>query len=335
MLLVLLLPTRWQHCSNLSSERSRPSDPWNHPRQRPKGEGGHGSSTQAQQELRGGGVCLPSASQVNRTSQDSSASSEGSEAVLRGSPFPSPCQRRVPLQAGLSPVVGLLEVSGQLALGENVQERRLGALCCWEGRQADFGPGACKESYSGKQQQQQDSCTSSAAGLPHRKAQAKLPPSGSRRGQGTPPPPPPRPRAGSPCLALLPSLPGQAWRSPSAMADTSSWMAKISLASRVRYWQRRSSCWRTMAMRRDRLCRQLITEGSAVACREAVHGTVWRAAAPPPQGPAGSVTEAWGMRPSSDPEASHLPVQIHQPPFHGPQAGWLPACRPVLSASCS
>lgn len=54
----------------------------------------------------------------------------------------------------------------------------------------------------------------------------------------------------------------------SDMADTSSWMARMSLASRVRYWQRRSSCCRTMAILRDRLCRQLITDGSALACRE-------------------------------------------------------------------
>lgn len=57
---------------------------------------------------------------------------------------------------------------------------------------------------------------------------------------------------------------------PSAIADTSSWSARISLASRVRYWQRRSSCCRTVAMRRDKLCRQFITDGSALACvREA------------------------------------------------------------------
>lgn len=55
--------------------------------------------------------------------------------------------------------------------------------------------------------------------------------------------------------------------SPSAMADTSSCSARISLASRVRYWQRRSSCCSTVAMRRERLCRQFITDGSALACR--------------------------------------------------------------------
>lgn len=54
--------------------------------------------------------------------------------------------------------------------------------------------------------------------------------------------------------------------SPSATADTSSCSARISLASRVRYWQRRSSCCSTVAMRRERLCRQLITDGSALAC---------------------------------------------------------------------
>jgi hypothetical protein len=53
---------------------------------------------------------------------------------------------------------------------------------------------------------------------------------------------------------------------PSAIADTSSWSARISLASRVRYWQRRSSCCRTVAIRRDKLCRQFITDGSALAC---------------------------------------------------------------------
>lgn len=47
----------------------------------------------------------------------------------------------------------------------------------------------------------------------------------------------------------------------------SSWTASMSLASRVRYWQRRSSCCRAMAMRRDRLCMQLMTDGSAFACR--------------------------------------------------------------------
>ena len=56
-------------------------------------------------------------------------------------------------------------------------------------------------------------------------------------------------------------------RSPSAVADTSSCSARISLASRVRYWQRRSSCCSTVAMRRERVCRQLITDGSAWACR--------------------------------------------------------------------
>lgn len=56
-----------------------------------------------------------------------------------------------------------------------------------------------------------------------------------------------------------------AQNSLSDMADTSSWMAKISLASLVRYWQRRSSCCRTMAIRRERLCKQFITDGSALA----------------------------------------------------------------------
>lgn len=54
--------------------------------------------------------------------------------------------------------------------------------------------------------------------------------------------------------------------SPSATADTSSCSARISFASRVRYWQRRSSCCSTVAMRRERVCRQLITDGSALAC---------------------------------------------------------------------
>lgn len=56
-------------------------------------------------------------------------------------------------------------------------------------------------------------------------------------------------------------------RSPSAAADASSCSARISLASRVRYWQRRSSCCSTVAMRRERVCRQPITDGSAWACR--------------------------------------------------------------------
>lgn len=46
----------------------------------------------------------------------------------------------------------------------------------------------------------------------------------------------------------------------------SSWTASISLASLVRYWHRSSSCWRAMAIRRDRLCMQLMTERSALAC---------------------------------------------------------------------
>lgn len=54
--------------------------------------------------------------------------------------------------------------------------------------------------------------------------------------------------------------------SPSATADTSSCSARISLASLVRYWQRRSSCCSTVAMRRERVCRQFITDGSALAC---------------------------------------------------------------------
>lgn len=53
----------------------------------------------------------------------------------------------------------------------------------------------------------------------------------------------------------------------SVMVVISSWTASMSLASRVRYWQRRSSCCRAMAMRRDRLCMQLMTDGSAFACR--------------------------------------------------------------------
>ena len=51
----------------------------------------------------------------------------------------------------------------------------------------------------------------------------------------------------------------------------SSCTASISLASRVRYWQRRSSCCRAMAMRRDSLCMELMTEGSALACRGRRH----------------------------------------------------------------
>uniref|UniRef100_A0A8C5EGH9 Uncharacterized protein n=1 Tax=Gouania willdenowi TaxID=441366 RepID=A0A8C5EGH9_GOUWI len=50
------------------------------------------------------------------------------------------------------------------------------------------------------------------------------------------------------------------------MVVISSWTASISLASLVKYWQRRSSCCRAMAMRRDRLCMQLMTDGSAFAC---------------------------------------------------------------------
>lgn len=53
----------------------------------------------------------------------------------------------------------------------------------------------------------------------------------------------------------------------SVMLVTSSCTASISLASLVRYWQRRSSCCRAMAMRRDRLCMQLMTDGSALACK--------------------------------------------------------------------
>lgn len=60
----------------------------------------------------------------------------------------------------------------------------------------------------------------------------------------------------------------------SAMADTSSCSARISLASRVRYWQRCSSCCSAVAMRRERLCRQFITDGSALACsREATRNS--------------------------------------------------------------
>lgn len=53
----------------------------------------------------------------------------------------------------------------------------------------------------------------------------------------------------------------------SVMVVSSSCTASMSLASLVRYWHRRSSCCRAMAMRLDRLCMQLITEGSALACR--------------------------------------------------------------------
>lgn len=51
----------------------------------------------------------------------------------------------------------------------------------------------------------------------------------------------------------------------SVMVVISSWTASISLASLVRYWQRRSSCCRAIAMRRDKLCMQLMTDGSALA----------------------------------------------------------------------
>lgn len=54
----------------------------------------------------------------------------------------------------------------------------------------------------------------------------------------------------------------------SVMVVISSWTASISLASRVRYWHRRSSCCRAIAMRRDRLCMQLMTEGSALAFKK-------------------------------------------------------------------
>lgn len=58
----------------------------------------------------------------------------------------------------------------------------------------------------------------------------------------------------------------------------SSWMASISLASLVRYWQRRSSCCSAIARRRDRLCMQLMTDGSAFACpdhrRQVLHSWV-------------------------------------------------------------
>lgn len=53
----------------------------------------------------------------------------------------------------------------------------------------------------------------------------------------------------------------------SVIVVTSSCTASMSFASRVRYWQRRSSCCKAMAMRRDRLCMQLITDGSALAWR--------------------------------------------------------------------